>query len=552
MGRRYRRLHHRSTNREEISINLCTIVIIIREFTENGYILFNRVCCAGGTRTERVFDLSIHTAQDLDVPRETALSELSHADLSALVEQLRFITDSAPLLISYIDADLRYRMVNRHYADWFKRSNDQILGRHASEVIGEVAFVQIRSRLETVLGGGIVSYEAQMPYDAGHRYVRIELVPDKAPSGQIRGMVAVVLDITEHHQAEERDRFLANLFARTSLLADPGMVLQETVQSVGLFLNLSRYMYADIDEQAGTVTVHHDFCQGDTVSSVAGVWPLAAWGEVIRDLAAGRTVVNRDYRTDPRTAQDWEAIYQATDIRANVTVPLHRDGKWVGVFSAQMTGEPRDWQPEEVLLLEEIAQRMWLILENARLRQAEEVSHLRQRRFLRDLLFSLTAGKLTLCDSEKDLPTPLAAVLETIELSRPSLRSFRQQIEIANEVVQIPVERGQDLVTGASEGAMNAVVHAGGGTGYVRTDEERGVVQVWVQDTGTGISEEALPRALEKGASTAGTLGHGFWMILHTCDRVWLLTGTSGTTIVMEQDRTPPEPDWMREIDLGM
>lgn len=59
---------------------------------------------------------------------------------------------------------------------------------------------------------------------------------------------------------------------------------------------------------------------------------------------------------------------------------------------------------------------------------------------------------------------------------------------------------------------------------------------------------DRLHRAtLERGYTTAGTLGHGFWMILKTCDRLYLLTGTNGTTLVMEQDRTPAAPYWLSE-----
>ncbi len=59
---------------------------------------------------------------------------------------------------------------------------------------------------------------------------------------------------------------------------------------------------------------------------------------------------------------------------------------------------------------------------------------------------------------------------------------------------------------------------------------------------------DRLHRAtLERGYTTAGTMGHGFWMMLKTCDRIYLLTGTEGTTVVLEQDKTPPEPAWLQD-----
>ncbi len=108
-----------------------------------------------------------------------------------------------------------------------------------------------------------------------------------------------------------------------------------------------------------------------------------------------------------------------------------------------------------------------------------------------------------------------------------------------------PDERWQDLILAAGEAAMNAVVHAGGGDGRVCIGD-KGTLQVWVEDRGKGIAVHALHRAtLERGYTTAGSLGHGFWLMLKTADRIWLLTGSAGTTVAIEQDRVPPEPQWL-------
>ena len=73
-------------------------------------------------------------------------------------------------------------------------------------------------------------------------------------------------------------------------------------------------------------------------------------------------------------------------------------------------------------------------------------------------------------------------------------------------------------------------------------------LEVRIQDNGAGILIEDIPRAtLERGYTTAGTMGHGFWIILKTADRVAMLTGPDGTTIVVEQDRIRPQAPWLRD-----
>ncbi|MBC8101583.1 MAG: PAS domain S-box protein [Cytophagales bacterium] len=176
---------------------------------------------------------------------------------------------------------------------------------------------------------------------------------------------------------------------------------------------------------------------------------------------------------------------------------------------------------------------------------------MQQRRFVREMLSSLTEGRLLLCDTDGDLPRPLATepIAPPVTLTHRSLNQFRHGVNAACDAAGFGRERCQDLETAVGEASMNSVVHAGGGVGRVYADQAQGLVQVWVSDQGSGIAEESLHRAtLERGFTTAGTLGHGFWMILRTIDRIYLLTGPHGTTVVLEQQRTAPSPAWMKEL----
>jgi GAF domain-containing protein len=171
-----------------------------------------------------------------------------------------------------------------------------------------------------------------------------------------------------------------------------------------------------------------------------------------------------------------------------------------------------------------------------------------RRVFLRDMLAGVSEGRLLLCDTPADLPAPLAAVRDPLPLRPASLRVLRQQVESAAAEIGLPRERGQDLAIAVGEASLNAVVHGRDGYGQVHADADQGKIQVWIRDHGDGIAEEMLHRAtLERGFTTAGTMGHGFWMILRTCDLAYLLTGASGTTLVLEQGRTPRVPAWLRE-----
>jgi len=193
----------------------------------------------------------------------------------------------------------------------------------------------------------------------------------------------------------------------------------------------------------------------------------------------------------------------------------------------------------------ELAERTRVEAENARLLLEARENAVRQRAFLRDVLASVTDGRLRLCDTPGDLPPALTPFAEPLPLSMSGgLRELRRQASAAAQAAGLPDVRGFDLEMAVGEAGMNAIVHAGEGAGQVFWGRDEGVVQVWVRDQGEGIAVENLPRAtLERGYSTKATLGHGMKMMLHTTDALWLLTGSSGTTVVLVQRPHSPEED---------
>jgi PAS domain S-box-containing protein len=221
------------------------------------------------------------------------------------------------------------------------------------------------------------------------------------------------------------------------------------------------------------------------------------------------------------------------------TVEAQIGEKWFQVTTATVHGGSE--VSGSVHVMTDITKRKQAEEENIRLLHETQEAAVRQRAFMRDILKSVTEGKLRLCDSPADLPPPLQSAGETVALTSDSLMTLRTAAREVLTAQNFSKERVTDMTTAASEAGMNAVVHAGGGTASIFTDGPGDKVQIWVQDHGGGIAVDRLPLAtLQRGYTTAGTLGHGFKMMLQTADRVWLLTGITGTTVVIEQDRHAP------------
>lgn len=137
--------------------------------------------------------------------------------------ELRLITDTLPVLISFVDSEQRYRFNNRAYQEWFGHSTAEVYGKYLWEVLGEPAYQVVRPYVEQVLAGEQVTFESQVPYqDGGTRYVNAIYVPQFNQQGIVEGYVALITDISEQQQAEAG---LRESEARFRQMADTAPVL---------------------------------------------------------------------------------------------------------------------------------------------------------------------------------------------------------------------------------------------------------------------------------------------------------------------------------------
>jgi len=122
-----------------------------------------------------------------------------------LMETRRYIdgiTNSAPVLLSYVDKHAHFRFVNQNYTKWFDAPADTFEGHSISEALGEKAYQKIKRHVDKALTGQHVFYEIEMPYKQGSRFVQAHYTPDIDANNQVRGFFACVEDMTEAKKNE--------------------------------------------------------------------------------------------------------------------------------------------------------------------------------------------------------------------------------------------------------------------------------------------------------------------------------------------------------------
>jgi PAS domain S-box-containing protein len=140
--------------------------------------------------------------------------------LRASEAQLSLITHALPVFILHCDTQFRYRFVNAAYAARFGLQPAALVGRRVPEFLGPEVWEVVKDKLTRVLRGEFVQYEALIPYQGlGGRFMRSVNVPERDAEGNVRGLIGILIDITEQKRVEEeRAQLLEQSLQQAQLL----------------------------------------------------------------------------------------------------------------------------------------------------------------------------------------------------------------------------------------------------------------------------------------------------------------------------------------------
>ncbi len=116
--------------------------------------------------------------------------------------RLQMITDNLPATIAYIDAEERYRYINKTYGQWYGLAPSACYGRTVREVIGEEFYALRKPMIDSVLAGRTVTAEARMRVAGKTPYAQLTYVPHVDAGNRVTGFYVFGYDITERKRAE--------------------------------------------------------------------------------------------------------------------------------------------------------------------------------------------------------------------------------------------------------------------------------------------------------------------------------------------------------------
>ena len=190
------------------------------------------------------------------------------------------------------------------------------------------------------------------------------------PDEERGGIHVVVRDITEQKEREHRDKILADFSERTRTYKQPESVIADAVQSIGEHFQAARCVFADIDLEADTTTIHRSY-RAEGSEDVPSVQKLSSFGApFVSQMKAGRAVFIEDVLQNPMNlSPENVAAFEAIGVRAHISMPLLHAGQWVCAMGVH-SNTPRVWKSEDIDLVRTVVEKTWLTIQVIRQNKA--------------------------------------------------------------------------------------------------------------------------------------------------------------------------------------
>lgn len=325
------------------------------------------------TRYRRIFEIS-----------PVSIWEEDFTGVKTFIEELRNqgVRDFAayfvahPAAVAHASSLISVNDVNNESLKMFgAASKEELLGAIVN-LFNEETYDCVKAEL-TCLADGKRFFAAECPVKtvSGERRDTLFSIAFPENEEDFDKVLVSFADLTEQKRREKNLAFLADVQKDFAPLSSDIEIMKVAGERLAEHLNVPGCLFVEINEAADTAEIFYDFHAPD-LSSLIGAYKLSEFytEEERRTLAAETPLVINDVRDESRAAEA-AANFEALGIRALVNAPYLSNGQWKFSLAVQHH-QPRQWRTDEIELLTEMAERIYVRLERARaeekLRESEE------------------------------------------------------------------------------------------------------------------------------------------------------------------------------------
>jgi PAS domain S-box-containing protein len=283
------------------------------------------------------------------------------------------VMSNTPDFIYTFDLQRRFNYINKSLLEMWGRTWENSTGRTFHELGYEPWHAEMHDRelIEVIATKKAIRGEVPFNGTFGRRIYDYIFVPVLNDAGDVEAVIGTTRDVTHRKEAEDtlrasesRFRFLTELEEATRGVGDAGRIMEIATRMTAEHLKSSRCAYADLEPDGDHFTIRADYVADGSASTV-GFYSLDLFGsKAVADLNAARTLVIRNVDAE-LAAQDGGDMFRAIGIQAIITIPLVKDGQLRAMMAAHQN-VPRDWTPDEIRLMEIVAERSWAYIERVR------------------------------------------------------------------------------------------------------------------------------------------------------------------------------------------
>ena len=306
----------------------------------------------------------------------------------------------ASVALATFDDELRYQWLNDIACEMLGATSAQLRGRRYPATVSDSAATRgfLRHLRQVFETGTPTSYDSHF----GGRAWNIKMWPVKDPSGRVRGISTASFDNSAQHWAQQRLALLNEAGTRIGTTLDVVRTAQELTELV--VPRLADFVSVDLLDSvlqgeeptaepigAGVVlrrVAHLSAVEGVPEAAVAlgAVDTYPEYSPAARCLAAGRPFLSGPEDPDFVRWVEEDDVRSAGVHRAGVhsgmAVPLRARGMTLGVAVFWRRLRPEPFQPDDLVLAEELAGRAAVCVDNARRYTRESTAALTLQRSL--------------------------------------------------------------------------------------------------------------------------------------------------------------------------
>ena len=258
--------------------------------------------------------------------------------------------------------------------------------------------------------------------------------------------------IKQQQEEAQQAKKTQDIILKINNLQDSQLIIKTVVQEIRSVLSVERVIYYKFDEQLLGKTQVESLAQGNT-STIGETIYTPNWLQEYIAQNSNQVQVINDIRQANLSKEQLQQL-QSFGVQASLIIPIFIQGKPIALLVTHQCFRPRNWQPQEISFVEQIANQLSFVLErlefleqqkNAEIqaKQAQEQLQWRAIELLQEV-DPISQGDLTI--RAKVTQDEIGTIADSYNAAIASLQKLVNQVKTVAKDVETTADNSKNIV----------------------------------------------------------------------------------------------------------